>query len=268
MARPRGANATVAWLRAHGDPNAVAGAAFLVANNLAFTCAHVVRDHLGLEKPTPRNIPRDPVRLCFEALSREVTAHVADSGWWSDGGNGALDDVAVLRLEDPIEDLDCAGLALSSPRPQESCYIYGAESGYQGIGQTVLAQLAANPGARGWRQLNARPGQESGYFIRRGFSGSPVLDELGNTIWGMVATVETEVNKLVAFAIPAEDLREASKAVIAAASLDGQPVSKPKDHISDSLDELGRDALATLLVKIQERLAQQQESIEGEMQPS
>ena len=49
----------------------------------------------------------------------------------------------------------------------------------------------------------------SGYKVRRGFSGAPVFDELGNTIWGMVVTVETDPGIYVAFSIPAEDLREA-----------------------------------------------------------
>jgi hypothetical protein len=86
--------------------------------------------------------------------------------------------------------------------------IYGAIGGYQGAGQTVYAELAAQRGVDGRRQLNAPPGGEHGYKVRRGFSGAPVFDELGNTIWGMVVTVETNPGIYVAFSIPAGDLRE------------------------------------------------------------
>jgi hypothetical protein len=209
MPHPGGANAAVAWLRAASDPNSIAGAAFLVSADRALTCAHVVRDHLGLGEPALREVPTAPVILMFEAAGREVSAHVAEAGWWPDSGSGNLKDIAVLHLDDPLPDLDWAGLALSQPRPEEACYIYGALGGYQSIGQTVYAQLTALPNARGWRQLDARPGRESSYFVRRGFSGSPVFDELGNTIWGMVVAVETDPGKLVAFAIPAEALRKA-----------------------------------------------------------
>jgi hypothetical protein len=129
-------------------------------------------------------LPTAPVILMFEAAGREVRAHVVEQGWWPDGGSGRLNDIAVLQLEEPLSDFDWAGLALSQPRPQEACYIYGAGGGYQSIGQTVYAQLTALPNARGWRQLDARPGRESSYFVRRGFSGAPVFDELGNIILG------------------------------------------------------------------------------------
>jgi S1-C subfamily serine protease len=203
------ANATVAWLRAASDPNAVAGAAFLISADRALTCAHVVRDHLGLDKPTPQDRPPAQIILKFEASGREVGARVAEGGWWPESVSGRLNDVAVLQLDEPLSDLGWAGLALSQPRPEEPCYIYGTRGGYQSIGQIVYAQLAAMPNARGWRQLDARPGRENSYRIRPGFSGSPVFDELGNTIWGMVVAVESDPGLSVAFAIPADVLRDA-----------------------------------------------------------
>ncbi|MEM9670708.1 MAG: serine protease [Pseudomonadota bacterium] len=249
-----GANAAVAWLQAHDRSDEVAGNAFLLSRNLACTCAHVVRDHLGIKEHPSKDIPDSPIKLRFEALSTDAVAYVAGSGWWPEDCGGEINDLAILKLDSPIDETEFAGLAVSAPRPQENCYIYGVESGYQSIGQTVFAQLAANPGARGWRQLNARPGQERGYFIRKGFSGSPVFDDLGNTIWGMVVAVETEADKYVGYALTAEDLRKATKTVVSSTGEEASKLSYPSDRVSDFLDNLGRDALAALLPEIERRL--------------
>jgi hypothetical protein len=252
MALPRGPNATIAWLSANSDPHTVAGAAFMIAPDLAITCAHVVRDHLGLSKPTPSDPPQGEVKLRFEWFDRDVSARVAPSGWWPDGGGSEIDDVAVLRLEKPLAKLDCAVLALSHHRPQEKCYIYAAPTGYQGYGKTVNAQLAGHPHpARGWYQINARPGEESGYFVTRGFSGSAVFDEMGNAIWGMVVAVETEPETLVAFAISAKDLKAAASKAAEAARERGEPISEPQTRTADlAVEELGRDAVTALLKEL------------------
>jgi Trypsin-like peptidase domain len=225
MRAQRSVNDTIAWLRAANDPNAVAGAACLISPHLALTCAQVVRDHLGLSKPTPYQLPTDTVHLSFQGLGADIESKVAPSGWWPEGGEDAVVDVAVLELVQPLEGIKFAGLATSQPSPGMDCDVYGAVGGYQSIGQTVYAQITSRPNASGWRQLDARPGRESGYFVRRGFSGSPVLDPWGNTIWGMVAAVETEPGKLIAFAIPAEDLWAATQRVRSA-----HPVPLRSEH--------------------------------------
>lgn len=260
MPRLRGPNATIAWLRSKDDPDQIAGAAFLVGTgaDLALTCAHVIREHLGLATPTPREVPQAEVTLRFESIGREVAAHVLAEGWWPDSAAGEFADLAVLRLAEPLAELDCAGLALAQPRPREKCYVYGAVGGYQGFGQTVYAQLAvhAHP-PTGWHQLNARPGEERGYFVKRGFSGAAVFDEMGNTIWGMVVAVETEPGTLVAFAIPSEDLRAVTKKAVEAARQQGEHVSAPKERPADSVDERGRDAVSELIARLRESLAQE-----------
>ena len=261
MSHPRGPNATVAWLRAKEDPTQVAGAAFLVGPDLALTCAHVVRDHLGLGEQ-PDDAPSAPTTLRFEALEREVTAYVLEAGWWPKGGSAPLKDLALLRLNETLHDLDCAGLALSQPRPRENCYIYGAIAGYQSTGQTVYAQLASQPGVDGRRQLNAPPGGEHGYKIRRGFSGPPVFDELGNTIWGMVVTVETGPDTYVAFSISAEDLREALRAVQSAREI----VPRSRERPPGPVDDLARDATTALRQEYERQLAEQRKSHEQQLQ--
>jgi tetratricopeptide (TPR) repeat protein len=237
----------VGWLRAADNPGKLAGAAFLVSESLALTCAHVVRDHLGLGEPTPLQLPTQHVKLRFDWLGREVDAQVAPSGWWPDSGDGEIRDVAVLILSEPLSDVLCPGLAIVPPPPDLHCDVYGGTGNYPPYGQTVKSQLTADPNNLGWRQLDARTGQESGYIVRRGFSGSPILDPLRTTVWGMVATVETEPGTRVAFAIAIEHLRQATRIVAAEARQRHAPVAPATERSPDPMDQLGREALEALV---------------------
>ena len=248
MRRQRSVNDIVAWLHAGDDAERVAGNAFLVSPRLALTCAHVVRDHLGLGKPTPRELPDSTVRLKFQGLRMEALARVAPSGWWPGGDEkDTIEDVAVLELLSPLDDVYCAGLAFTAPPPEFQCEVYATAGGYQTVGQTVYAQLTSRPNARGWRQLDARSGRESSYFVRRGFSGSPVLDPLGMTIWGMVSTVETAPDLLIAYAIPGEDLCAVTRSVEKATKARGESIVFPRERIPGPLDQLAREALVAVL---------------------
>jgi hypothetical protein len=77
-----GPAAIYAWLAKPGDPKALAGGAFLLAPDLAATCAHVVRDHLGLGATTPEQPPQGTVRLRFPTLDLEREATVLPGGWY------------------------------------------------------------------------------------------------------------------------------------------------------------------------------------------
>jgi hypothetical protein len=71
---------------------------------------------------------------------------------------------------------------------------------------------------------------------------------MGNSIWGMVVAVETEPGKLVAFTIPASDLKVATRQAAEAARNRGRPISDPtaERSVDSALDELGRDAVTVL----------------------
>ena len=81
MARILGPWGVIGWLAAHGDTKALAGAAFLIRQDIAVTCAHVIRDHLGLGSPTPSGAPTAKVVIRFEALEAEIAGQVLADGW-------------------------------------------------------------------------------------------------------------------------------------------------------------------------------------------
>ena len=115
MAKRLGPNHAVAWLGPPAGAQGVAGQAFLVGEQVALTCAHVVRDHLGLGPTTPADRPTAEVKLNFGRLRRSVGARVAECGWFPDGTGTDLEDIAVLILDEPLDQVRHAGIAPVEP---------------------------------------------------------------------------------------------------------------------------------------------------------
>jgi hypothetical protein len=249
MPRRLSPNAAVAWLAPPPGKQGVAGQAFLVSEQVALTCAHVVRDHLGLGDVTPSSLPAATVKLSFGALRREVTARVAECGWFPDGTGAEVEDVAVLLLDEALDEIPYPGLALVYPPDRAQCYAYGSLAGYTGVGQHAWALIAQNTNDRGWHQLNADT-TRAGYFVKRGFSGAPVLDPLAVTVWGMLVQVDRgaeDEKRLVAFALTAEALREAYNAVKRCARRAGRAAPEVIIRADGPLDAVARDAAVALV---------------------
>src|SRR5207302_4287789 len=81
----------------------------------------------------------------------------------------------------------------------------------------------------------------TGFSVKRGFSGAPAMDELGNPVWGMIATVDAGGQK-VSFAITADDLR-AALSTAGAQSLTGV-------RVADQADVDARNAMKALREQI------------------
>jgi tetratricopeptide (TPR) repeat protein len=248
MARRLSPNAAVAWLPPPPGRQGVAGQAF-VSEQVALTCAHVVRDQLGLGDVTPATLLAATVKLSFGALRREVTARVAECGWSPDGTGADVEDVAVLLLDEPLDEIPYPGLAPVHPPDRAECYAYGSLAGYTGIGQQAWTLIAQNLNDRGWHQLNADT-TRARYFAKRDFSGAPVLDPLAVTVWGMLVQVDKgaeDEKRLVAFALAAEALREAYSAVKRCARKAGRSAPEVTIRPEGPLDSLARDAAVALL---------------------
>jgi hypothetical protein len=211
-----GPAAVLGWLsqpgpEANSERN-LAGAVFLLSPELAVTCTHVICDHLGLKTP-PEVAPETPIALRFEALGVDIKATVLPEGWYPDtraGTAGDLRDVAFLCLSTPVEAEGLRYLPFAPwvPRGGRPALVFGAESGYQDMGQNVRVKLAENMNVRGLWQLDLT--SSTSFKVVRGFSGAPLLDEAGTVIWGMVVRVDAK-ERPIAFAVGADRLYEARR---------------------------------------------------------
>ena len=206
MAVEHGPGAIVGWLRARNTENGLAGAAFLIGPEIVLTCAHVVRDHLGLAVPLAADPPTEAVTIRFEILQDEVTGRVLPGGWFTNARPrpGELSDIAVIRLDEPVAISPLPAIAPRMPAQSRPVLTHGAEADYQSLGQQVQGEIGGSNIARGWRQIDPKDSAR-GFTVERGFSGSPVLDDLGNVVWGMIVAVDIK-GRGVAFAVPANDL--------------------------------------------------------------
>ena len=187
-----GPAAIYAWMAEAGTPGKLAGGGLLLAPDLAVTCAHVVRDHLGLGSATPDDPPCGKLLLRFPALDCEREAIVISRGWYAggtDGGARRLRDLAILQLTSPIEDpgLSCIALASTAPPSGGRGRILGAGPGWQEHEQDIPVELAGATNAQGRWQLTDVRGH--GFSTVAGFSGSPLFGESMTVIWGMVQQV-------------------------------------------------------------------------------
>jgi tetratricopeptide (TPR) repeat protein len=251
-----GPAAIYAWLAKKADATKLAGGAFLIAPDLAVTCAHVVREHLGCDV-TPEEAPRQPVKLRFPALDLERDADVVAGGWFhspTEGGAEVLRDVAILRLTTPINDarLTCYPLATTKPRGGAHARICGAGPGWQRHGQQVPAELSMDPNFRGLWELTDRKGH--GFQTEQGFSGAPLFDDSMTVVWGMVQQVG-EPGTRVTLALGADRLQQALRSArltlgTGAAAAPGT-AAPPADPIPPPDRCLGREpALADLVAAL------------------
>ncbi len=247
MAADLGPGAVVGWLRAHATEDGLAGCAFLIGPDIVLTCAHVVGAHLGLSKPVPKEPPTDSVTIRFEALQDEVTGQVLPGGWFRNvrAPPGELSDIAVVRLDQPIRVIwPLPAIAQRMPMESRPVLIHGAEADYKSYGQQVPGEIGGSNIPRGWRQIDPKS-PARGFTVESGFSGSPVLDDLGNVVWGMVVAI-AEQGSGVAYAIPAENLWIALQSAGAETMV----------RLSDAADRQATAAMAKLRAAYEAQLAE------------
>ena len=172
--------------------DSVVGAAFLVADQLVATCAHVVR--------SAGRKAGETVTLKLMDGNR-INAQVLPEYWRAENA----EDVAILHLEAPLKgqeplilgsSLGTRGHGFSTfgfPKPSQELAGRG-----EVIGEAILSQIKL-------LQLDSRQ-------VTPGFSGAPVFDEVTKRVVGMVVAItppdEYSRQGTTAFAIPSETLRE------------------------------------------------------------
>lgn len=172
--------------------DSVVGAAFLVSERLVVTCAHVVKS-AGVEVG-------GKISLC-SSDGREIVASV-ESEFWRDT---KAEDISILRLKNPVENLQPVILGSSSGTEGHNFSTFGFPKRGQelsGSGE-IIGQATIN----GLRLLQIDSKQ-----VTPGFSGAPIFDDVTNRVVGMVVAITPpdEYQRLgtTAFAIPSETIRE------------------------------------------------------------
>ncbi|POX39074.1 hypothetical protein C3486_20115 [Streptomyces sp. Ru73] len=167
-------------VRAPGPDGDIAGAGFLVAPDLAVTCAHVVSD--ALRTPHREPLPEDARVLVDLPLNGGGSAE-ADVEHWLPYGDDGTGDVAVLRLRAPVRGARPLRMAEAASVWGHGVRVAGFPATSPG-GVWHVGRLRAGT-AEGWVQFSQ--GDAHGTPIERGFSGAPVWDEELGAVVGMVA---------------------------------------------------------------------------------
>ncbi|MFE9823943.1 trypsin-like peptidase domain-containing protein [Streptomyces sp. NPDC005791] len=178
--------------RVHASDGEVVGAAFLVAEDVLCTCAHVVTRALGL--PGAEEPSESAVEFDFPLLPGRPRMRATVKSWRTGGA-----DVALLRLDEPVEGTRPAPLVDGTGVWGHAFRAMGFPAGAsQGV--WVYGTLRAETGA-GWLQMET---EEPGPRIAEGFSGAPVWDETQNGVVGM--TVTAHLGERTAYLLPSADL--------------------------------------------------------------
>ncbi|MEW1626943.1 trypsin-like peptidase domain-containing protein [Streptomyces sp. NPDC089173] len=178
-----------AVVRVRGRDGVIAGAGFLVADDLVLTCAHVVSDALDR--------PREEAVEAGAVVAVDLPLAGAAGGAY-DGGDRTAEvrrwirvepdrtgDMALLWLPEPIP--GARPLPLADP-PRGVWHHAARAVGFTDDhpGGIWHSGTFKGPTREGWIQLSRGDGED--VYVKRGFSGSPVWDdELGAAVGLMVA---------------------------------------------------------------------------------
>jgi len=178
----------------------VAGAGFLVGDDTAFTCAHVVR--------AAGQGPGERVEILFPNLPNtpRTFGRVVAEGWRAP----EADDVAVLQLEKIPA--GARGMVLGTGRGSRKHRVasfgfppHAPSGGHFGYGTAGELLFQGNGGGPLLQLSEAND-------LTAGFSGGPVVDEVTGLVIGMVTSITSPDAHLkglgIAYATPAEVLRE------------------------------------------------------------
>ena len=187
---------TSSLARIYDSRRNVVGIGFLVGEQHIFTCAHLLSQALQVPDEIA-HLPATVVQIDFPFISLKlVSAHVK---LWDPNS-----DIAILELNTSPEDVQPIRLIESEELRGHTFRAFGFPEGFES-GVWAAGVLSAK-NADGWLQIE---GNEVGYRIQPGFSGSPVWDEKLGGVVGMVTAVDKDAAKKAAFLIPASKLTQA-----------------------------------------------------------
>ncbi|WP_417912455.1 S1 family peptidase [Candidatus Electronema sp. TJ] len=185
-------------IRIENSSGEIKGAGFLVSAMEAVTCAHVISDSFNVKRETCFEAPQGVLHITFPFIHKEVRLQAYVVGW--DHAN----DIAILRLKSvppaAAEPACFSGEKIYALR-NHPVRTYGFPNGYNDGAWSndwkIKDRTADN-------QVQLESDISTGKPIEGGFSGAPVFDEQLNQVVGMIAATDRNINRKVAFMIPAE----------------------------------------------------------------
>jgi S1-C subfamily serine protease len=187
-------------VRLLGAKRTVVGAGFLISEKELLTCAHVVAKALDVSKDT-LELPKTEVYLNFPLVAPGNTLGARVIDWRPARPDTSIrEDIAVLELtEDPPHGSCAARLTTAEALWGHHFRAFGFPAGYDtGVWASGVFR---DEQADGWVQIEDV--KQTGYFVKPGFSGTPVWDEQVNGVVGMVIAAERQDQVKAAFILPA-----------------------------------------------------------------
>jgi hypothetical protein len=172
--------------------DSVVGAAFLVSDRLIATCAHVV------EAADVKIGEKISLRLS----NGEIIEAIVEPEFWR---NPNAEDISILRLNEPLENLQPVILGSSSGTKGHDFSTFGFPE--QGQELTGGGEIIGQATMDGIKLLQLRSLE-----LTTGFSGAPVFDETTKRVVGMVTAITLPDKYLrlgaTGFAISTDSMRE------------------------------------------------------------
>ncbi|WNF31066.1 trypsin-like peptidase domain-containing protein [Streptomyces sp. C11-1] len=199
-----------AVVRVRGRDGMVAGAGFLVTDDLVLTCAHVVSD--ALDRPREEAVESGAEVAIDLPLAGDAGGsydggdRIAEVRRWIPVAPDRTGDMALLQLGDPIP--GARPLPLADP-PEGVWHHHARAVGFTDDhpGGIWHSGTFRGPTQEGWIQLSRGDGES--VYVKRGFSGSPVWnDELGAVV-GLMVAAEPGRETQQAFALRTRTLLDA-----------------------------------------------------------
>ncbi|SDC99226.1 S1 family peptidase [Glycomyces harbinensis] len=171
------------------DGDRIAGAGMLVSRRFIVTCAHVVGLHAGrtAEAAGRGAAPAWPVSVEFP-FADLAGPHPATIVHWAplrDDGDG---DVAVLRLERPVREVESAPLMIPKQMRGHRFSVHGFPSGDRAAREAAGTIRGASGQSGNWVQVDADG--VTGWSVEHGFSGAPVYDHDAGAVVGIIALMD------------------------------------------------------------------------------
>ncbi len=189
----------------------VVGAGFRVSEQYLLTCAHVVSQcltgQIRFEGIPVKDLTDKTLEVDFpvdQSRQRQVVKIVSEL-WRSNN-----EDIAVLKLTNPLPDeVKIITVEQSDSYWHHPFSVFGFPA-RRPDGISVNGEILGEQPSTGRIQMQ---GNEEGFSIRPGFSGSPVWDERLGSVVGMIVARDTEESARIGFMIPYQKLKPALEAI-------------------------------------------------------